>query len=317
MDYLDFELEIGPGVGRIYPIAVLRSPAGEAGEKVTFPFGELELENRLQALRCAAALKAAADRCLRRGQAVQDFGRALLEMLFSGEVRSRYDVSQREAALQGMGLRLKLRVQPPELAALPWEFLYDARNAEYVCLSRNTPLVRYLQLPHPVAPLRAGLPLRILGMAVSPNGLPPLDIAIEKQRVETALASLQKARMVSLSWLEGQTWRDLQRAVRYGPWHVFHFIGHGGGPRDVRSFMRCRSGGNKPGHAVGACCRHRDLRLAVLNTCEGAGQRQDVFSARRPFWAPGLPAVLAMQYPSPTSRHPIRALFMALADGRP
>jgi len=30
MDYLDFELEIGPGAGREYPLAVVRSPAGEA-----------------------------------------------------------------------------------------------------------------------------------------------------------------------------------------------------------------------------------------------------------------------------------------------
>jgi hypothetical protein len=26
----------------------------------------------------------------------------------------------------------------PELAALPWEFLYDPNLAEYVCLSSNT-----------------------------------------------------------------------------------------------------------------------------------------------------------------------------------
>ena len=53
MDYLDFELEIGVRDGLEYPVAVLRSPAGEARERVTFPFGELELENRLQALQIA------------------------------------------------------------------------------------------------------------------------------------------------------------------------------------------------------------------------------------------------------------------------
>ncbi len=27
---------------------------------------------------------------------------------------------------------------------------------------------------------------------------------------------------------DGGTWRDLQNAMREGPWHILHFIGHGG-----------------------------------------------------------------------------------------
>ena len=46
--------------------------------------------------------------------------------------------------------------------------------------------------------------------------------------METALADLQAEGLVSLTWLEGETWRDLQRAMRRGSWHIFHFIGHGG-----------------------------------------------------------------------------------------
>ena len=47
MDYLDFDLEIGEGAGREYPVAVLRSPAGEARATMRFPYDELALENRL------------------------------------------------------------------------------------------------------------------------------------------------------------------------------------------------------------------------------------------------------------------------------
>ncbi len=50
MDYLDFEIEIGIGEGRIYPVAVVRSAAGEAREAMRFPFDELALENQLLAL---------------------------------------------------------------------------------------------------------------------------------------------------------------------------------------------------------------------------------------------------------------------------
>jgi len=38
MDYLDFEIEIGQGEGRDYPVAVIDSPAGEARGTMRFPY---------------------------------------------------------------------------------------------------------------------------------------------------------------------------------------------------------------------------------------------------------------------------------------
>ncbi len=329
MDYLDFELEIVPGEGRVYSVAVLRSPAGEARESMTFPFGELELENRLQALQIAL-LRAEGGRrqvLSREDAAVQDFGRALFAMLFPGEVRNRYDVSLHEATAQGKGLRLKVRILPPELAVLPWEFTYDPRQAEYVCLSRTTPLVRYLELPRPLSPLRVDLPLRILGMVVSPADLPPLETELEKRRIEEALANLRAAGLIKLSWLEGQTWRDLQRLMRYGPWHIFHFIGHGGFNRatdEGQVMLANETGMAQPLSATQLgrlLADHHDLRLVVLNACEGArGSEQDVFSSTASILLRrGLPAVLAMQYPI-TDRAAIefaRTFYEALADGLP
>src|SRR5207245_512214 len=100
----------------------------------------------------------------------------------------------------------------PTLAFLPWEYLYDARHADYICLSRHTPLVRYLDIQQSVEPLTIALPLRILGMVASPKDQDSLDIEREQERMSTALALLQKERIVELSWVKGQTWRDLQRA---------------------------------------------------------------------------------------------------------
>jgi hypothetical protein len=227
LEYLDFELEISPGRGREYPVAVVRSPAGEARGTMHFPYDELMLQNRLKDLQIALLRSGGPLRKVlsREEQAVQDFGRDLFDALFSGEIRSRYDVSLQEAKRQGKGLRLKLRIQPPQLAALPWEFLYDPRQAEYLCLSRHTPIVRYLELPQPIQPLTVIPPLRILGMVASPRDLSPLDVGREKQRVEEALKDLRAKGMVDLTWLEGQTWRDLQRALRTGTWHVFHSSG--------------------------------------------------------------------------------------------
>lgn len=95
MDYLDFDLEIGVGRGRKYPLAVVRSPAGEARETTQFPFDELALENRLLTLQNVLLRSGGTRRQILSPdeQAVQDFGRALFEALFTREVHSRYTLS--------------------------------------------------------------------------------------------------------------------------------------------------------------------------------------------------------------------------------
>lgn len=304
-DYLDFELEIRGGGPREYPVAV-RSPAGEAQGEMRFPFDEWELKDRLQALEIALLRSGGTRRRMPSSEehTVQDFGRGLFESLLAGDVRTRYEMSLSEARRQGKGLRLKLRIQPSELAVLPWEFLYDAERDRYPSLSSNTPLVRYLDLPQPVEPLRVNPPLRVLGMVTSPMGLDPLDVEHEKRLVEEAIKGLREGGLLELTWLEGQTWRHLQRAMRRGPWHIFHFVGHGG--FDAATEEGALALSDDAGHMHLLRARslaellddHYPLRLVFLNSCEGArGSESDAFSStaatlvRR-----GVPAVVAMQY---------------------
>jgi formylglycine-generating enzyme required for sulfatase activity/outer membrane protein assembly factor BamD (BamD/ComL family) len=328
-NYLDFELEMGEGHGREYPVAVVHSPAGEARATMRFPFDELVLENRLLKLQNALLRSGGQPRrtLSEEEQAVLDFGRALFEALFTPEVRSCYDVSRREAEQQGVGLRLKLRIQPPELAALPWEFLYHPGQAEYVCLSTRTPVVRYLEVPQRIQPLAVAPPLRILGLIASPCDLPALDVAREQQRIENAIADLRARGLVELAWLPGQTWHDLQRAMRQGPWHIFHFIGHGGFDRHTGEGLIMLADRNGEAAHFGAkrlgrlLADHRSLRLVLLNACEGArGSEHDVFSSTAAILVQrGIPAVLAMQY-AITDRAAIefaRTFYEALGDGMP
>jgi outer membrane protein assembly factor BamD (BamD/ComL family) len=329
MKYLDFELEIGIGEGRYYPVAVIESPAGEARETMRFPFDQVILENRLQALQLALLRSGGKRRRVpsREESVVQEFGHALYDALLAGEIRSRYDVSLLKAAQAGKGLRLKLRIQSPEMAALPWEFLYDSRQGEYVALVRSTPLLRYLELPRPIQPLAVNPPLRVLGMIASPKDQVSLDHEREKQRVEKALMNLQDQGLVVLDWLQGETWRDLQREMRRGPWHVFHFIGHGGFDPNADEGFVSLSNRDGSAHKLFATemgrllANHRALKLVLLNACEGArGGQVDVFSSTAAVLVRrGIAAVVAMQYEI-TDRAAIefsRAFYEALADGVP
>jgi Tol biopolymer transport system component len=327
--YLDFVLEIGSGEGRAYPVAVLASPGGEARGTLLFPYDEPALESRLKDLQIALLRSGGPYRRLpaREERAVQEFGRDLFEALFKGEVLSRYDVSLGEAARQGQGLRIKLRIRSPSLSALPWEYLYDARQAEYVGLSSHTPIVRYLELPQPPLPLTVTPPLRILGMVAAPPDLPPLDIGREQGRIAGAIQELGARCLVELSWCDGQSWRDLQQAMWGGPWHIFHFIGHGGYDSSAdEGFVTLvgEQGGSEHLSATRLgrlLADHSYLRLAVLNACEGArGGERDIFSSTATILVRrGVPAVVAMQH-AITDRAAIelaQTFYGALAHGKP
>lgn len=295
----DFDIEIGPtGADGRYPTAVLNSPSGQARAAMTFPWAAADLEARLAALENAVLDGGAA------AQDAQRFGSQLFDALLAGEVRTVYDRSRQAVAASGEGLRLKLRVNAPDLATVPWEFLFDPRAGEFLALSRLTPIVRYLELPLGEQTLAVKPPLRILGMVAGPTDAPALDVTREKTRLEQALQPLQAAGKVELTWLEGQGWRDLQAAMQAGPWHIFHFVGHAAfDPREEAGILLLADDAGRAtpvnvSQLGGLLSDHRTLRLAVLNACEGAkGSEQSRFSSiaaglvRR-----GLPAVLAMQY---------------------
>jgi formylglycine-generating enzyme required for sulfatase activity len=327
MNYLDFDLEIRPGDGGEYPVIVLRSPAGEASTIMKFPFDEIKLHLHLVKLENALLRSATTHRFTptQEEQEVLQFGSALFEALFTGEIRNRFEVSLERAQVQDKGLRIKLRVSAPDLTALPWEFLYDPRREEYLCFSRQTPIVRYATLPLPVKPLKIEPPLRILGMVSSPRNLPQLEVTVEKERLEQPLRKLHLAGLVELHWLEGQTWRDLQREMRRGPWHVFHFIGHGGfdASRQEGFLAFCDERGERldfrATHLARLLADHKAMRLVVLNACEGArSSQQDVFSSTASILLRGgIPAVLAMQYmiTDQAAVEFARTFYEALADG--
>jgi hypothetical protein len=338
MDYLDFEVEIGPGVEGEYPVRVLHSPAGEASGSMHLPFAAGAIEARLAAVQ-ATLLRSSA---IRRGPTssaahavgtdepspdLPVLGRELFGSLFDSSMRTLLRSSQEAADDRKWGLRIKLRIEAPELAMLPWEFLYDPERDDYVSLASSRPLVRYISLDAPSDPLAIARPLRILGVIASPPGLRPLNVERERQRLERAVDALRGRGDVDLVWLGGQSARYLQAALRDGPWHVLHFVGHGGYDKAAgQGFVVLVNdeGGPKLLYArdlAHLVDDHHDLRLVVLNACDGArGNEVDLFSSSASFLVRhGTPAVVAMQFEI-TDQAAIefsRSFYEAIADGAP
>jgi hypothetical protein len=333
MEYLDFELRIGPGTGLDYPVSVLRSPAGEANATMRFPFDTLMLRNHLQQLQIALLRSGGVRRDVLSDdqKLVVSFGQGLFEALLTDTVREAFRRSLDLARASGKGLRLRLRIDEPKLAALPWEYIYDASAGEYVCLSTDTPIIRYLALERPTDPVTVQPPLSILGLVSSPNDLPKLDVQREQKRIETATADLRRQGFVKLTWLKGSTWRDLQKAMRPGtfqiPYHILHYVGHGG--FDSASGEGVIALADETGNAsllsatqLGrALADHHPLRMVVLNSCLGAkGSDTDVFSSTASILVRrGVPAVIAMQYEisDGAAVEFARSLYEALAEELP
>jgi hypothetical protein len=325
LEYLDFEIKIEKREQR-YAVSVIRSPAGEAEGEFVLPFSDLELENLL--LKVGRTRRGVRRIGSPEWQAARSLGGKLFEAVCKGDVRGCFRSSLDKAALEDKGLRTKLRLlNTPELADLPWEYLYNRRLNRFLSLSTHTPIVRYIELPEAIRPLAVKPPLHILVMISSPSDYVQLNVEREKANLQDALSGLEQRGIVTLEWLEEATLLALQRRLRRERYHIFHFIGHGGfdeRAQDGLLLMEDKRGRGRPisGQYLGVMLHdHRTLRLTVLNACEGArSSRTDPFAgAAMTLVQQGIPAVVAMQSEITDEAAIVfaREFYAAIADGYP
>ncbi|MBE9570231.1 MAG: CHAT domain-containing protein, partial [Proteobacteria bacterium] len=239
-------------------------------------------------------------------EAACELGGKLFEVVFGGDVRACLRSSLDEAyRKEGTGLRMKLRLQEvPLLSDLPWEFLLDTSLDRFFAQSNQTPIVRYIEMPERIKPITVNLPLHLLVMISSPANYLLLDVERERSRLQEALDPLIKAGKVRVKWLENPRLADLLHCLREGDYHIFHFIGHGGFDmkREEGVLVLVDEQGRgwlADAHQIGTILHdHPSLRLAVLNSCEGArNSLTDPFAGvAAGLIRQGVPAVVAMQF---------------------
>ena len=320
--YLDFDILVGISDHRdAYWARVVESPAGETSPvPFSVPFSPAELRRLVIEL---------GPRGRRAAAVSKEVGARLFDTLFQGELRESLLRSLTEIEVRLVGLRIRLRLgDVPELAGLPWELLYDRRSARFLCLSNNTPLVRYLEVPRPQRPLVVRPPLRVLVMIANPAGrYAALEVEQEWDKLREAVDALATTGQVVLERLEAGTLLSLQRRLRRGDWHVFHFIGHGGfDSKCADGVLVCEDAAGHAAEVSGEqlgrlLSNHRPMRLVVLNSCEGArGDGADPFAGTaQSLVRQGLPAVVAMQFEITDTAAIVfaRELYGAVAEGLP
>lgn len=285
--YVDFELDI-ERIGERYRARVLESSTGSgAANEFLLPEDLVPRPDPNGRFRGPRHL----DIKTGGGTTAADIGSALFRAVFAGPVRECWRDSLVDARARGLRLRLKLRLgDDPRVMSVPWELLRQAHEF----LAFDYPIIRILDVPTGLRSLPVKPPVRVLALFSCPPGADSLEIDQEWLRLEQALT--RRGRRVVLDRLVQPTLQQIDDYLRNHECHVLHFGGHG----LLGSLVLAGADGGAQlvdQERLGRFLRHKSLRLAVLNACQGARMNSDeVFSGvAQALVRGGVPAVVAMQ----------------------
>ncbi len=207
-------------------------------------------------------------------------------------------------------LRLRIDASAPELHAVPWELLRDARSggaAVDLAANAETPFSRHLAGRwRPGRPVLER-PIRMLMAIANPfgldaYGLTPIDLEAERQALGEAFAEIGSSRL-AVTFVESPvTLAALDGELRKG-YHVLHVIAHGLRPKGEPAVLFLADDDGQVATVaedqLAEMLGRQDgsLRLVYLSSCQSASRSPaEAFRGIAPaLIQAGVPAVLAMQ----------------------
>jgi len=248
-----------------------------------------------------------------------ELGEALAEMMLPGRVGELFDDSLKAMTGAGKGLRVRLRIESLELAALPWEYAYrqyspgEKVGQDFLAL-RNVSFTRYETTGVPLQPREGREKLRIVVALASPLDLEILDLEKDKEAIQAAVAELEASLgngqgAVETVFLEQTTRAALLDALDSAD--IFHFSGSGFfegtemSPegkvlKKGRIILETEEGESDRFESgqLATVLRTAGVRLVVLGTSESAARDEGgAWTGVAPALArEGIPAVVAMQF---------------------
>lgn len=260
----------------------------------------------------------------------REVGQALYTALFASPLRACFEEGLRAIDPQrGEGLRFVINTtDAPDLARLPWEFLYSPVKDDFLFSDRMKPVVRWLDVDEPPPTLTVKPPLRLLIAIAAPADRPGLQVGEEIAHLDHALDELTSSGRIETMRLDHATLESLDSALLRTRPHILHFIGHGDFAGDegmlvLESDTVPGAADTIAGRQLAVLLRNHltSLRLVFLNSCMGAtSSRRDPFGGvAQSLIRRGIPAVIAMQFPIPDKAAVAlaRHFYRYLAAGQP
>jgi CHASE2 domain-containing sensor protein len=292
MKYHDFDIRLEDATANRFRAFASCPPRGETDDVCCLDPDSgsiLEMRNRLT--------REDTDKSL-----LSDFGTLLYSALFLGDKQK---IERLFAECRGAyvaegseGIRVRLRIEPPKLAALPWELLYDRFADRFFATSTETPLVRYTELRKVIRELKVQLPVRMLVVAPEGSGL---DARTETANLFQAIKGLEE--QIKTKLLDkGVTYTAIRDLLRDEEFHLLHFIGHGEFLNDHPLLVLDDGHGGSESvdheRIGGLFSDHPTMKLVLLNSCKGAqtSSTEPLLGMAAQLVKCGVPAVIAMQY---------------------
>jgi hypothetical protein len=283
----DFVIQFCPPRRGVYRIQVLSSPAGEGSGTFAIPTRRLHPDPEVTGANLYSEL--------------------LKERVGELFAESRGMLSGCPANL----LSIKLRIDPEDpklapIASLEWETLFDPMRHLFLSLSDNHCIVRELDAPAHRRTLKFPSFIRILSVISNPRDATPLDVDLERRKIEDACKGVSG---VAVTFLKEPTIAALRRALLTseadGGFHVLHFAGHGNwSAAEGQGYLLFETTDGLR-HPVSAfvladlVARFKTLQVIVLNACDTGvsmpGAKNPYAGVAEALILRGFPAVLAMQ----------------------
>jgi hypothetical protein len=240
-----------------------------------------------------------------REKLLREFGKQLYKLLFPNPIHTHLNQTEAVARSNHQKLRLRLIIEPDQLASLPWEFAYREEGGYFLAVNPSTVLSRYLNLPLPANRVRrrAG-PLHLLVIIANPTDQTPLDPEEWEGMIHKALAMPLREQSFTIQTVKHATYEKIRDALLEQQPDIIQFIGHGI-YRDGKGYLALVESKTSKSWIVddarfaniflGA---DDHLGLVCLATCESAKSEahQSFVGIAPQLVQRGVPAVIAMQY---------------------
>jgi hypothetical protein len=236
---------------------------------------------------------------------IKQVGTAFYDWLLPGPIHTHFHQTEAVARSEDFKMRLRLRIEPEEIASLPLEFLYREVGGYFLAVNPDTVLSRYLNLPMPPGYVRRREgPLHMLAIIADPidqTRLPPDEW---ETVIQEALAGPLGAGQITLQTVKRATRRVIRNALLQKKPDIIQFVGHGI-YRDGKGYLALVDEVTEETWLVDDECfanlymGHNDnLGLVSLATCESAksDDPQGFLGIAPRLVQRGVPAVVAMQY---------------------
>jgi tetratricopeptide (TPR) repeat protein len=320
---IDIRLRASDHADGSCPVSISGPDDRRAEGRFRSPFSSEEIDRALAAM----------DQGTGDSDDAREFGERLFRALFQGAVAGIYVASQDGAA----PARVRLTVDAPDLARIPWELLVDPSRGGALALRGR--FVRGIASEGGARPLAVEPPLRVLIVDSSPRDQVALESQFEARDVQTALKPVVAQGRIEVVVLQHATLSALLNALREAatanpprPFHVLHWIGHGMIDTATNAnvlMFEDDDGYSDPvdGARLADVLHGSDVRLVLLNACHSAAPTpaqspvpaaETTRGIAEVLLTSGIPAVVGMRVSvlDETARRFAHEFYEALADGR-